>query len=100
MIQHILLFKFRPGTPDEAIQKIVNKFLECKEKLAGFTSMDYGRNVSAKQELSKGFNYGVIMSFENEGVISLYNGLEEHKEAQQLQVPYVEEVLVFDINVM
>jgi DNA primase len=99
MIRHILLFKFRDGTPNEAINKIIDKFLECKSKLAGFTAMDYGPNVSTKRDLGRGFNYGIIMSFRDAAAIAEYNTLEEHKQAQQLQAPYVEEVLVFDIEI-
>ena len=98
MIQHILLFRFHEGTSSEAIENIMNKFLECKEKLPEFVNMQHGSNVSAKKHLSKGFTYGVIMTFTNQEAIAKYNELDEHKEAQELQKPYLEEVLVFDIE--
>ena len=98
MIQHILLFRFHENTPAGAIDKIMNKFLECREKLLGFIDMQHGPNASTKRELSKGLTYGVIMTFTDKEAIAKYNELDEHKEAQQLQKPYVKEVLVFDIE--
>lgn len=98
MIQHILLFKFNEKTTPDAIKKIMDKFLECKERMPGFESMQFGENVSSKKHLGAGFKYGVIMNFSSQEDIDAYNKLEEHKDAQELQKPYVEDVLVFDIE--
>ena len=76
----------------------MDKFLECKEKVPGFESMQFGENISSKKQLSAGFTYGVIMNFSSHEAIDAYNQLNEHKEAQELQKPYVESVLVFDIQ--
>ena len=62
MIRHILLLKFRENTSAEAIDQIMDKFSDCKEKLTGLTSIEYGKNVSSKKHLSKGFTHGVIMN--------------------------------------
>ena len=98
MIQHILLFRFNENIPSEVIGEIMNKFVECKDKLPEFINFQHGTNVSSKKQLCKGFTYGVIMTFENNEAITKYNNLEEHKEAQKLQEPYLEDVLVFDIQ--
>lgn len=98
MIHHILLFKFEKETTDEDITKIMLKFEECKNKLSGFLNFIHGRNTSIKTHLSKGFNYGAIMSFDNNESIMKYNELPEHKEAQELQKPFLEEVLVYNIE--
>ncbi len=99
MIRHILLFKFKENTPREAISKIMDKFNECKEKISGLKSIQSGENISSKKHLSQGFTYCVIMTFESQDELLGYNKLDEHKEAQELQKPYVEEILVFDVDV-
>ncbi len=98
MIRHILLFKFRENTSIEAIDRIMDKFSDCEEKLTTLTSIEYGENVSSKEHLSKGFTHGVIMNFKTQDDIIAYGHLREHKEAQQLQQPHVLDVLVFDIE--
>ena len=98
MIQHILLFKFKEDIPKDAISKIMDKFNECKEKISGFKSIQFGENISSKKHLSQGFTYCVIMDFESQEDMLKYNNLNEHKEAQELQKPYLEDVLVFDIS--
>lgn len=97
MIKHILLFKFKENTPAGEIKKIIDKFYECKNKVAGFKDIEYGENISEKKHLSRGFNYAVIMSFTDKATIEEYNKLDEHRDARELQKPYLEDILVFDI---
>jgi hypothetical protein len=97
MIQHILLFRFNEEMPKERRDDIFRKFEICRNKLKGFIDLQHGENLSSKQQLSGGFNYGAIMTFENIDAISEYNKMKEHYEAQALQKPFLEEVLVFDI---
>jgi len=99
MIQHILLFKFTNDIPDSVISDIIDKFNDCKAQLNGFISLQHGKNISTKKHLSGNFNYCVIMSFNDLDSLNEYNTLKEHKEAQELQKPFLDEVLVFDINV-
>ena len=98
MIQHILLFKFNEGTQPESIRKIRDKFFECREKLPGFESMQFGENISSKKHLGAGYTHAAIMNFRSKEDIDAYNSLDEHKEAQELQKPHVKDVLVLDIK--
>lgn len=98
MIKHILLFKFKEDTPENAINKIIEKFKECKNKIDGFLDIEYGVNVSDKKNLSEGFTFAVIMVFSDKKAIDAYNNLKEHQDAQELQKPYLDKVLVFDIK--
>ena len=99
MIKHILLFKFRQNTPQDTIDKIMDLFKQCENKLSGLTKIEHGKNTSSKKHLDCGFNYCVIMHFEKKEDIDNYGLLTEHKQAQELQKPCVEKVLVFDIVV-
>ena len=98
MIYHILLFKFNEDTTEKDISNIMLKFEECKEKCEGFVDFVHGNNTSSKIHLSMGYDYGAIMIFSDSESIKVYNELPEHKEAQKLQKPFLEEVLVYDIE--
>lgn len=97
MLTHLLLFKLRPETPEAALKGIVSKFAECKARVDGFTELHAGPNVSPKN-LGRGYKFAVVMTFTDQSALDEYNVLEEHREAQKLQEPWVEEVLVFDIE--
>lgn len=99
MIQHIILLKAHANTPDTAVDKIMEAFLACTQQLEGSAYMMYGPNASSKQDLSKGFNYGIILAFVDEHVKSAFIALKEHKEAiQLLKSEPIEDFLVFDIH--
>ena len=98
MIKHIVLYKFKDTIIKEVFEEILINFNECKNKLNGITSLQFGKNVSLKKHLNHGFNYGLFMEFENEDVIKSYNNLDTHKKAQETMAQYQEDVLVFDIN--
>ncbi len=97
MIHHILLFRFKKDMPLSKRDEIFRKFEFCKSRLDGFIEIQHGKNISIKQHLSGGFNYGAIMTFRDESAIAQYNTMKEHIDAQNIQKPYLEEVLVFDI---
>lgn len=98
MICHILLFKFNAGASPMAIDSMIDRFIECKEKLSGITEVKYGENVSSKKHLSHGFTYGVIMYFKSWQDIGEYNVSEGHKNVLESQKGLVNDVLVFDVE--
>jgi len=98
MIEHIVLYNFSKDITEDVIDQTIEKFRQCRDLVEGFMSIEYGENCSPKIEKSSGFNYGIIMKFENEHALSAYYDLEEHKEAKQIMDEFLINKLIFDIN--
>ncbi|MDY7014210.1 MAG: Dabb family protein, partial [Cyanobacteriota bacterium] len=62
MIEHIVLFKWKPGTPDDAIANVMDRLKSLKHKIPEIVDLSCGENFSDR---AQGFQHGLIVRFRN-----------------------------------
>ncbi|MDQ3392926.1 MAG: Dabb family protein [Bacteroidota bacterium] len=78
-VRHIVIFKYKPGTKDEQIEKVNKAFGELKNTIPGIVSFEYGINDSPENK-NLGFTHVYLLTFENAEARDTYLPHPEHKK--------------------
>lgn len=97
MVEHVVLFKVIEGISAEQKQFMVDA-LKRLRTIAGIVDMSVGINHS-KEGLSKGFEVGMCVRFENEAALDAYGPSEVHQGIVAEIRPYFTDVTVVDYTV-
>jgi len=98
MIQHIVLAKWKKSAT-EAQKKQADELLAgLRSKIPGITGYSAGAQCS-NEGMSKGYEYGFVMSFTDAAARDAYLPHPEHKKVVEVLLPLVDDVLVFDYAV-
>ena len=95
VLRHVVLFKFKDGTPADQIQAVVDGFAALPGKIDAIADFEYGTDVSVEGK-SEGLTHGFVVSFRNEAGRAAYLPHPAHQEFVKLVGPCVDKVLVFD----
>ncbi len=95
LLRHVVLFKFKDGTPAEQIQAVVDAFAALPGKIDVIADFEYGTDVSIEGK-SAGFTHGFVVTFRNEAGRAAYLPHPAHQEFGKLVGPCLDKVLVFD----
>lgn len=95
LLRHVVLFKFKEGTPADQIQAIVDGFAALPGKIDTVAGFECGTDVSVEGK-SDGFTHGFVVTFRDEAGRAAYLPHPAHQEFVKLVGPCVEKVLVFD----
>lgn len=95
VLRHVVLFKFRDGTPEEKIGEIEAAFSQLPEKIALIRSFEWGLN-NSPEGLNKGFTHCFFLTFASEDDRDAYLPHPDHKAFGALLGPWLEDVLVVD----
>ncbi|MCO5724043.1 Dabb family protein [Robiginitalea marina] len=95
VLRHVVLFKFRDGTPQEKIREIEGAFSQLPEKIAHIRSFEWGLN-NSPEGLNKGFTHCFFLTFASEEDRDAYLPHPDHKAFGALLGPWLEDVLVVD----
>ena len=97
MIEHIVLFKWRPEAAREAIDAAALGLQGLKDRIPGILDLTCGDNFS---ERSQGFDFGLVVRFTNQEALDGYGPHPLHQEVvQNLILPIREEVIVVDYEI-
>lgn len=97
MIEHIVLFKVKAGTPPEAVAAMVNGLKALQSVVPGIASLSVGANFSDR---SKGFTHGLVVRFRDKAALDGYIPHPAHREVvEKLIRPITEDVLAVDYEV-
>lgn len=94
-LRHVVLFKFKAGTPLKNIEAIEKAFAELPNKIPQIKDFEWGTN-NSPENLDKGFTHCFFLTFEREQDRAIYLPHPDHKAFGTLLSPWMEDVLVLD----
>lgn len=95
VLRHVVLFKFKEGTPAEKVAEIENAFAALPSKIDAIRDFEWGTNVSV-EDLSHGYTHCFVVTFLSEEARAEYLPHPAHKEFGSLLRGHLEEVTVVD----
>lgn len=102
MIRHIVLTKFKPGTPEETIKRIYAGLSAVTDRLSGARNFAGGRSESPEQ-IERGYMHGFVVDFDDWAALETYQNNEEHKvfgrQLVENAVGGIDGILVLDLNI-
>lgn len=102
MINHIVLFRFKPNIKAEEIQLVFNSIETLAQKFAGVKNFSWGPNTN-EEGLAHGYDYALFLQFQSEDTRKAYqNDPYNHKISKEIVIPMLcpkkNPALVFDFN--
>ncbi len=95
VLRHVVLFKFKSGTPPGEIEKVQESFVALKSKIPQIVTLEWGLN-NSPEGLDKGFTHCFFLTFRSEEDRDIYLPHPDHKAFGDLVGPILEDVLVVD----
>lgn len=94
-LRHVVLFKFKDGTAEADIQKVVDAFTALPSKIDVIKSIEWGTN-NSPEGLDQGFTHSFFLTFESEEDRAIYLPHPDHKAFGAVLSPHLDKVLVVD----
>ncbi|OAX33064.1 dabb-domain-containing protein [Rhizopogon vinicolor AM-OR11-026] len=95
-IHHIVLTKFKPEATPEQRQSVRDSIHSLPSKIPAIQSIVAGETVS--NPLGHGYDKGTIFVFESVAKLNEYLPHKAHVDHKAFATPYIEDVLIFDIE--
>lgn len=96
-VQHIALFRFKPGTGAETIQRATEDLRELSKVIPGITNFSVGSN-NSPEGLADGLTHGFVMTFKDTAARDAYLRHPEHEKFKAFVLPHIARVVVFDYD--
>jgi hypothetical protein len=96
-VQHIALFRFKPGASAEFVQRTSDELRRLAQVIPGITNFSIGPN-NSPEGLADGLTHGFVMTFKDAAARDGYLPHPEHEKFKALVLPYIEKVVVFDYD--
>jgi hypothetical protein len=97
-VKHVALFKFKEGTSQEQIEKVLEALMDLTESIPGIEDYVAGTN-SSPENLNKGFTHGFVMTFTDAAARDAYLTHAEHERFKTDALPTIEDLVVFDFEI-
>ncbi|MBP7429021.1 MAG: Dabb family protein [Candidatus Hydrogenedentes bacterium] len=94
-LRHVVLFKWKDGTPPATVNEIEQAFLALPGQIPQICALEWGTDMSV-ENLSQGFTHCFLVSFKSEDDRAVYLPHPAHKAFGELIGPHLDKVLVFD----
>lgn len=95
LLRHVVLFKFKDGTPVEKVDEIAAAFAALPGRIDTVKDFEWGTN-NSPEGLADGFTHCFFVSFANEEGRAAYLPHAAHQEFVSLLKPHLDKVLVVD----
>src|SRR6476620_11125798 len=95
LLRHVVLFKFKDGTPAADIKKVEDAFRALPSKIKEIKSLEWGTN-NSPEGLNQGFTHCFFVTFSSEQDRAVYLPHPAHKAFGAVLQPYLDKVLVID----
>ncbi|WP_394352414.1 Dabb family protein [Pelagihabitans pacificus] len=95
VLRHVVLFKFKEGTPEEKVNEIEQAFGALPSKIPEIQGYEWGLN-NSPEGLEKGFTHCFFLTFGSEEGRAIYLPHPDHKAFGDLLGPHLADVLVMD----
>jgi len=96
-VQHIALFRFKPGTGADTLQRATDDLRRLSKNIPGITNFSIGTN-SSPEGLADGLTHGFVMTFKDAAARDAYLTHTEHEKFKDFALPHIERVIVFDYD--
>src|SRR5205085_8122540 len=97
MVEHIVIFKWKPDTSAESIEAAGAGLMGLKHKIPGIIDMTCGDNFSTR---SQGYEFGLVVRFTDREALEAYGPHPLHQEVvQNLITPFREDVIAVDYEI-
>ena len=97
-VKHIVLVKFKTGTPEEQVQKLFDEILDTTESIPGIEDYVAGPNISP-EGMSLGCSHGFIITFTDVAARDQYLAHADQKRVRDLLSADAETQIVFDFEI-
>jgi len=101
MIQHIVLVRFKDGTPQGMIDALFDEIRALQPQVPGMGRVTSGPSLEL-EKLEKGFRHGFVVEFESRAALEAYQVHPEHRRTGAKLVAAAEGgldgILVFDLE--
>lgn len=97
MVQHIVLFKFKPETTPEKVAEIIAAFEALPSQIKEIKSFQWGTN-NSPEKLDKGLTHAFILTFDSEKDRDTYLPHPAHKAFGGIVGPWLADVTVVDFT--
>ncbi len=95
VLRHVVLFKWKGGTPSEKVKEIEDAFRALPKKVDAIKDFEWGTDVSI-ENLAQGFTHCFLVTFASEEARAAYLPHPDHKAFVDLIKPHLDKVLVVD----
>ena len=95
VFRHVVLFKFKDGTSEAQVKKVVDAFRALKNQIDVIQDFEYGTDVSTEGR-AQGFTHCFFVTFADDKGRDAYLPHPKHKEFGALVGPLLDKVLVVD----
>lgn len=97
MIEHVVLFKLKPGTSTGERQTAIQALKALRGQIEGIVDLTCGENFS---ERSQGYHIGLVVRFRDRASLDAYLPHPAHRGAVEQHIqPIREDVIVVDYEV-
>jgi quinol monooxygenase YgiN len=97
VLRHVVLFKFKDGTPADQVRAIETKFAGLKSRVPGILAFEWGTDVGP-EKLSQGFTHCFFVTFADLEALKTYLPHPAHQEFVSVLKPHLDKVLVLDFH--
>ena len=97
-VRHVVLFKFKAGTPEEKIREVEKAFAQLPRQIPGIVAFEWGTNVSPEDH-AMGYTHCFLVTFKDASARDTYLTHPAHEEFKKLVGPVLEQAHVIDIVV-
>jgi len=95
VLRHVVLFKFKDGTPEKKVREIEKAFAKLPDKIDTIVDFEWGTD-NSPEGLSEDFTHCFLVTFADEDGRAEYLPHPEHKKFVELLKPSLDKVLVVD----
>ncbi len=94
MVEHIVLFKWKPEATPEQIAQAADGLRELKGMVPNILDLSVGENFT---ERAKGFTHGLVVRFPDKAALDVYGPHPAHQHVVQTLInPIREDILALD----
>lgn len=91
-VDHIVLFRWQPGTAPEQINHLLNAILRFDE-IPGVEEVSVGANFSDR---AQGYTHGIVVRLKDRESLDQLIPHPAHQKVHEMTTPILDESLVFD----
>ena len=97
LLRHVVLFKFKDGTPPANVKEIENAFRALPGKIPEIAAFEWGTN-NSPEGIAQGFTHCFFVSFRDAKGREAYLPHPAHKAFVDVLKPHLDKVLVIDYD--
>ena len=96
-LKHVVLFKFKEGTPDQKIAELISGYKALPGKIDVMKHFEWGKDVSV-ENLHQGFSHCFITTFADATGRDAYIPHQAHQDYVKVLLPHLDQLLVLDFE--